>query len=256
MTMRFAITRAVSPDLGQCELTYLPRQEINVQLARQQHDRYERALEALGCQVRRLPEESKLPDAVFVEDTALVVDELAVITRPGAASRRPETTAIAAVLSEYRELAFIEAPGTLDGGDLLAIGKTIYVGVSQRSNRHGVQQLADILTPHGFRVEPVEVGECLHLKSAATLVQADTLLINPNLVERQPFGRLKFIEVDPGEPAAANALLIGETILVPDSFDRTRSRLEAAGITLRTVDVSELQKAEGAVTCCSLIFSA
>ena len=254
--MLIAITREVSPAIGNCELTHLERRTIDVQLAQAQHHQYEECLAALGCEVHRLPVEPDLPDSVFVEDVAIVVDELAIITRPGADSRKPETISIARALKSYRKLFYIEAPGTVDGGDVLRVGKKIFVGLSSRSNLSAIEQMQDVLQPYGYTVKGVQVNGCLHLKSAVTQVTVDTLLINPNWVDTRPFRDWNLIEVDALEPYASNALLIGETVVYPASFPRTRRRLEAHGISVMTVDVSELAKAEGAVTCCSLVFSA
>src|SRR5512139_3298635 len=140
-----AITRQISPRFQDCELTHLDRQPIDLDLARTQHQQYEAALRELGCEVISLPPEPDLPDSVFVEDVALALDEVAVITRPGADSRKPERESIAQALSPYRTLFTIEAPGTLDGGDVLSVGKTVYVGLSSRSNRSGLGQLQQIL---------------------------------------------------------------------------------------------------------------
>ena len=253
--MRIAITRGVSPSIGQCELTHLSRQDIDVNRARFQHAQYEDLLTDFGCQVRRLPEEPDQPDSVFVEDTAIVLDNTAVITRPGASRRRNETESIAEVLKEYRTIVQITDPGTLDGGDVLRIGRTLYVGNSVRSNIPGIKQLMEIVAPLGYDVVVVEVKGCLHLKSAASLVGEQTLLINRSWVDADSFGGSReFIDIDPGEPYAANALLVGDELIYPQSFPRTRLRLENNGIGVRVADVSELQKAEGALTCCSLIF--
>jgi dimethylargininase len=196
-----------------------------------------------------------LPDSVFVEDTALVLDEIAIITRPGAASRQPETTSIAQALHAYRPLAFIQAPGTLDGGDILRVGRQIFVGLSSRSNPAAIEQLRTHVDPYGYTVQGVPMQDCLHLKTAVTQVAPNTLLINRAWVDAGAFDPFDLIDVDTDEPFAANALLIGNTILYPLAFPRTRQRLEQRAIPLKTVDVSELAKAEGAVTCCSLIFA-
>lgn len=252
--MRFAITRQVSPAMDRCELTHLARAPIDVALAAAQHLAYERCLESLGCRIERLPADSTLPDSVFVEDAAIVVDELAVITRPGAASRRAETVAIGKALKRYRPLTFIAAPGVLDGGDILRIGKRLWVGLSGRTNAAGVQQLADALAPHGYTVEGVPVHGCLHLKSAVTQVAPDAVLLNPAWIDAAIFSNQRAIEVAPDEPMAANALLIGDTVVYPSAYPVTRRRLEALGSRVVPLDVSEIAKAEGGVTCCSLIF--
>ena len=249
-----AITRQISPRFNECELTHLDRQPIDLHLARAQHHQYEAALRELSCDVISLPPEPDLPDSVFVEDVALVFDEIAVITRPGADSRKPETESIAWALSPYRMLRTIAAPGTIDGGDVLRVGQTVYVGRSNRSNRSGVEQLQALLAPYGYRVQSVEVTGCLHLKSAVTQVCEDTLLINPAWVDRSIFGEMRFIDVDDGEPSAANAVWIDDAVIYPSSFARTQRRLEEAGLHLKIVAATEVAKAEGAVTCCSLIF--
>ncbi len=248
-----ALTREVSPSLGRCELTHLSRQTIDVEAARAQHRQYERSLAELGCEVRRLPGLPDFPDAVFVEDTALVLEEAAVILRPGAESRRGEVASAADALKAYRPLYAIEPPGTLDGGDVLALDKFLYVGLSSRTNRAGIEQLRRICRPLGYTVKPVEIRSCLHLKSAVSRVGAKTLLVNRAWVDMSDFEGFDYMDVDPSEPMAANALLIGERVIYPQAHEKTRRRLDGREISVVTVDVSELAKAEGGVTCCSLI---
>ncbi|MGH8290560.1 MAG: dimethylarginine dimethylaminohydrolase family protein [Steroidobacteraceae bacterium] len=252
---RIAVTRKVSCAMMRCELTHLERATIDVALAREQHDAYEQALRTLGCQVESLPEEPELADSVFVEDTAIVLEEVAVITRLGAPSRRAETTSIARVLGKYRQLVRIEAPGALDGGDVLRVERSLYVGASSRSNASGIEQLATLLLPFGYRVLRVPMHGCLHLKSAVTQVGNDQLLVNSRHVERQQFPGMRFIEVDESEPTGANALLIGEDVVYPASHPRTAEALQRHGIRVHTVAMSETEKAEGGVTCCSLLLS-
>jgi dimethylargininase len=249
-----AITREISPRIHDCELTHFERRPIDLNRARAQHRQYEECLADLGCKILRLPAEPDLPDSVFVEDTALVLDELAVIMRPGAASRRPETASIADALSPYRKLAYLEAPGTIDGGDVLRIGRTIFVGLSDRSNAAGVEQLGETLKPYGYHVEGVRVNGCLHLKSAVTQVAGDTLLLNPACVDPGTLPKMKLIEVDPSEPSGANALWLNGCVVYPAAFPITLQKLQEAGLTVRSVDISELAKAEAGVTCCSIIF--
>ena len=252
--MLTAITRRVSPSINKCELTHLKRQPIDFEIASNQHEKYENILRSLGVKVISLSAEADLPDSVFVEDAAIVLDEVAVITRPGADSRKSETAGIANALSPFRKLEYIQAPATLDGGDVLVIGKTIYMGISSRSNPPAMEQMQTKLSPYGYTVKGVEISGCLHLKSAVTRVVEQTLLINPEWVNRKNFPGMAFIEIDPAEPQSANALLIGQSVLYPSAFPKTRTRLEEAGICLITMDVSEIAKAEGALTCCSLIF--
>ena len=248
--MPLALTRPVPPSIIHCELTHLAREPIDVTRATEQHRAYEECLAFLGFTVRHLPATPDLPDSVFVEDTAVIVDELAVITRPGAESRRPEVTSVAETLSAYRPLAYIEEPGTLDGGDVLQIGKQIFVGRSERTNDDGIRQLAAHLAPHGFTVQPVELHDCLHLKTAVTAVSDSVVLINRAWAGLPGFD---CIEVDPSEPFAANALRTPRGVLMPSAFPRTIERVRSRGIEVHTVDASELAKAEGGVTCCSLL---
>lgn len=248
-----ALTREVSPSLANCELTHLERVSIDVTRARAQHAAYEEALRSLGCGVVRVAPAPDNPDAVFIEDTAVVIDELAVITRPGAESRRAEVDAVAVALGALRPLAHIEAPGTLDGGDVLIAGRQCFVGRTTRSDDAGIAQLRALLTPHGYTVTGVAVTGCLHLKSAATALDDATLLVNPAWVDVAQFGTLSVIAVDPAEPMAANVVRIGARLLAADGYPSTVARLRAAGYDVTTVPADELAKAEGAVTCCSLI---
>ena len=251
-----ALTREVSASLAQCELSFVPRTRIDLVRARDQHAAYRDALQALGCDVIALPEQPEMPDAVFVEDVAIVTDEVAVMTRPGAASRRREGESVAAILARHRPLHAIVAPGTLDGGDVLRIGRRVFVGESARTNSQGIAQLRAILGAHGHEVESVPTRGCLHLKSAVTALDDRSVLLQPAWIDREPFAAYRIVEVDPGEEHAANVLRIGDTVVSPACFPRTHARIRAAGVDVVTVDVSELQKAEGAVTCCSLVFRA
>jgi dimethylargininase len=253
MNRTVAIVRDVGDALADCELSFVDRSPIDLALARRQHAAYAAALEAAGCEVRQAPSLPSMADAVFVEDTAIVVDELAVLTRPGAESRRGEVASMAEALRSLRPLAWIEAPGTIDGGDVLRIGRSVYVGQSARTNATGLEQLRALLAPHGYSVEGVRTRGCLHLKSAVTVVADDTVLVNPHWLVDDPFGRHRRIEVDPAEEHAANALRAGDAVLYPASFPLTARRLRDAGIDLRLLDLSELQKAEGATTCCSVL---
>ncbi len=254
--MLTAITRAVSPSLVNCELSFISRQSIDLQIARAQHHAYERLLEKLGARVISLPAELNLPDSMFVEDPAIVLDELAVIFPLGTESRRPEADSLAQAISKFRKLEHITLPGTIEGGDVLRIGRKLYVGVTKRSNTEGIRQLATILAPHKYEVISVPVTGCLHLKSALTFLGRNILLANRAWFDPTPFSGHEWIDVDPTEPHAANALSLSNTIIFPASFPRTRARIEAAGYHVTPLDISELQKAESGLTCSSLIFEA
>jgi dimethylargininase len=252
--MLTAITRSVSPAIVNCELSFIPRQPINLEIARAQHLAYEQLLEKLGGRVVSLPAEPALPDSMFVEDPAIVLDELAVIFPLGTESRRPEATSLAQALFKFRKLEHVTLPGTLEGGDVLRIGRKLFVGLSKRSNAEGIRQLAAILVPHRYEVIAVTVTGCLHLKSAVTCLGRDTLLANRAWFDPAPFSGYHWIDVDPAEPHAANALALGNTIIFPASFPRTRARIEARAFHVTPFDISELQKAESGLTCSSLIF--
>jgi dimethylargininase len=241
-----AITRDVSPSINACELTHVQPQAIEYVVASAQHEQYRQMLASLGLEVVSIPADPAYPDCVFIEDTAIVLDDVAVITRPGAESRRGETRAVAEVLEQYRPLVHIEAPSTIDGGDVLVLDDRIYVGLSQRTNEAALAQLRF----HTRReVIPVNVHGCLHLKSAITRVSKGELLVNRDWIDVTPFAGWTLIDVE--EPFAANALLAGDTVVYPNAFPHTREKLRHLDV--REVDASELAKAEGGVTCCSLI---
>jgi dimethylargininase len=247
--MLTAITRAVSPGLNQCELEFRDREPIDVIKAALQHQHYEERLRSLGVTVISLPAEPEFPDAVFVEDPAVVLDEVAVMTRMGAASRRGESESLARVLERYRPLEWLTEPATLEGGDVMRIGRRLFVGASRRSNPAGLARFAEILQPLGYTVEAVQVHGCLHLKSACTYLGRDTILANRAWIDSAPLGDFAIVDVAAGESDAANALAIGDTVLFP-------ARLEDLGWKLLRLDISELMKAEAALTCSSLIFEA
>ena len=251
--MLLAVTRDISPRFSECEITHIDRTPIDVGIAETQHQGYVQALKELGCAVLELPAEPDLPDSVFVEDTAVVLEEAALITNPGADSRKPETASIIQALTPYRELLHIQSPATVDGGDVLVLGKKIFVGMSTRSNGNALDQMNQLLGRFGYRTQGIELHGCLHLKSAVTKVDGTTLLINRNWVDVEHFEGYDLIEVDASEPFAANCLPINGSIIFPTSFPLTADKLERRGFNLRLVVVDELAKAEGAVTCCSLI---
>jgi dimethylargininase len=252
--MLIGITRPVSPTINQCELSFHERQPIDVKRAIDQHAAYEDLISELGVRVVRLATEPDLPDAVFVEDPAVVVEEVAVISRMGAESRRAEARSLADVLSRYRRLEHITEPATLDGGDVMRIGRTLYAGVSARTNREGVEQLANLVRPHDYEVKPINVQGCLHLKSGCSYVGKDSVLVNRAWIDSRRLHSVELIDVPNEEPAAANALLVNNVVVLPASFPKTRALLERRGFQVRSVDLSELQKAEAGVTCTSLIF--
>lgn len=254
--MLTAITRAVSSSLAQCELSFIERKPIDLEKARAQHHAYEALLAKYGVNVVSLPEERDLPDSMFVEDPAIVLDEVAVICTLGTESRRKEAVSLAAALERYRKLAYIKLPGTLEGGDVLRIGRKLFVGLTQRTNAEGIRQLAVMGSQYGYDLTAVRVTGCLHLKSAVTWLGKNLLLANREWFQWKRFEGFEWVDVDPAEPHAANALAIGEVIVFPASFPKTRARIEAQGFRVESLDISELQKAESGLTCSSLLFDA
>jgi dimethylargininase len=265
--MLIALTRSVAPSITRCELTHLQREPIDYARAVREHAAYEDCLRGAGCRVERLPDLPDHPDSVFVEDTAVVFDEIAVVARPGAASRRGEIASTVAALERHRPLAYIQAPGTLDGGDVLIAGRDVYVGISGRTNADGARQLATILAPHRRQVVPVSVTGCLHLKSAVSVLPSgagfssvasafttNRVLLNPAWVDAAIFSGFDIVEIDPAEPFAANVLSVGERVICAEAHSGTRRRLAACGVPTLSVPAGELAKAEGGVTCCSIVF--
>jgi dimethylargininase len=245
-----AYTRAVSPRIAECQLTHLERTPIDAAKAAAQHGSYEAALSDAGFEIVRLPDLADDPDAVFVEDTALLVDDHAIITRPGAASRIVEIDSTAAGLSSDFELHRIER-GHLDGGDVLRIRHRLYVGLSTRTDADGISTLVELVRPLGFEVVQAKLGHCLHLKTGATFAGGNVLLYNPAAVDPAQFAGVEPVAVD--EPEAANCVRAGERLILPAGNPHTAERLRNRGFTVVEVDVSELQKAEAGVTCMSLI---
>src|ERR1700736_6537150 len=254
--MLTAITRGVSPAIVNCELTFMARSPIHFAKAVEQHRAYEQVLEKFGATVISLPTEPVLADSMFVEDPVLVLDELALIFPLGTESRRAEAASLAKVLSRFRELRYVQLPGTAEGGDILRIGRNLFSGLSKRTNEDGIRQLQSIVGEYGYTVTAVPVSGCLHLKSAVTFLGRNTLLANRKWFDASCTPGFEWIDVAPEEPHAANALALGDTVILPASFPLTRERIQARGFTVLPLDISELQKAESGLTCSSLLFDA
>ncbi|HEX5707847.1 MAG TPA: arginine deiminase family protein [Pyrinomonadaceae bacterium] len=251
-----ALTREPARDMSACELTHLERRPIDAAWAAEQHRAYCDALRECGAQVFRLPPIDELPDSVFVEDTAIVLDELAVLTRPGVDSRRGEVEAIEPEVGRLREtVARVEPPATLEGGDVLRVGRRLFVGLSPRTNRAGVEALRAAVGPYGYEVVAVELRGCLHLKTGCASLGGDSVLVNKDWIDPRAFHGLEVVPVAAGEPFAANALSVGRTVCLGAQFTRTAQMLSSRGYDVRAVDVSEFAKAEAGLTCMSLIFN-
>ena len=252
--MDIALTREIPRSLVRCELTHRPREPIDHAAAVAQHDAYCAALQSLGLDVVRLPADEAYPDCCFVEDTAIVLDEVAVLCSPGVPSRRGEVLTVARALARYRPLVRIEQPATLEGGDVLQLGRSLFVGCSARTNPAGIAALRNAVEAFGYRVVPVPLTGCLHLKSAVTALDDQTLLANPAWLDPLDFAGLRIVAVDPAEPDAANVLRVRSALFAHTGFARTIDRLSALGYAVTPLDVSEFLKAEAALTCKSLLF--
>lgn len=252
--MDIALTREVSPEMGRCELTFLEREAIDYGRAVEQHQQYCDLLRSLGLEVLSLAAAAEYPDCCFVEDTAVVLDEVAVLTTLGAPARRGESPAIEQALAPYRRIARMRLPATLDGGDVLQVGRTLFVGLTQRTTAAGIDALSEIVAPLGYEVVPVRVRGCLHLKSAATLLDEDTLLANPEWLDLEPLSKLTVVPVPREEPGAANVLRVRDEVLAHAGFPRTIDLITGRGIRVTALDLSEFLKAEAGLTCKSLLF--
>jgi dimethylargininase len=253
--MFVAITRRPSPLLQSGERTHVGRDPIDVTRALAQHDAYRQTLEACGLAVHRLDDADAFPDGVFVEDTAVVLDELAVLTHPGAPSRRAEVRGIELALRAYRGTERVAAPATLDGGDVIVVGRRILVGRSSRTNAGGVQALAAITRRHGYSVTSVGMHGCLHLKSGCTALPDGRLLVNGDWIPVADLAGFDLVHVPAAEPWGGDVAIANGTVIAAAAYEKTLALIEREGFPVKAVDVSEFAKAEGGVTCLSLIFS-
>lgn len=254
--MLSALTRGVSPTIGDCKLTFMDREPVDVPAATRQHEAYTRCLKQMGVHVMPLEVLCEAPDAVFIQDTAVVVDEVAVVATMGAACRAREVESVAQVLSSHRTLKHLSPPATLEGGDVVRVGRTLYVGVSGRTNEEGIRQLREILAPFDYDVRPVGVRGCLHLSTGCSYLGRGVMLLNPAWVDDTPFREFEILEVPETESWAANTIAVGDSVLMASAFERTCDLVATQGFNVITTDISELQKAEGALTCMSLMFNA
>ena len=249
-----ALMRGVPPTLDRCELTYRVWEPFDLDRAVAQHAAYADLLRSLGLDVLELPPDPALPDCCFVEDVAIVLDEVALLAMPTPPSRRGEIAAVEEAVARFRPLERTPLPATLEGGDVLRVGRRLFVGRSPRTNEAGIARLAAVAEPLGYRVLPVTVTGCLHLKSAVTALDDERLLANPAWLDTGPFAGLGVVRVDLEEPAAANVLRVGGLVVGHPGFPRTLDRLADLGYAVRPLDISEFLKAEAALTCKSLLF--
>jgi len=248
-----ALTHLPSPRINDAERAYVARSGIDYNRALRQHADYCKMLSRCGLAVRTLDVNRDLPDCVFIEDTAIVLDEVAVLASMGVESRRAEPAGIEPVLKEYRQVHRLGPGATLEGGDVLQIGRTLLVGLSSRTNSAGVTALEAIVRRHNYRVIPVAVRQCLHLKSACTALPDGTLLVNPAWLEMTALRAFDFVRVPEEEPLAADTLPIGRRVCVPAENVRTAELIRQRGFEVETVDLSEFAKADGGITCLSIL---
>ena len=250
-----ALTHVPSPRMEHCERTFVDRSTIDFARACRQHDAYCQLLRDCGAEVRVLDVNRHYPDSVFIEDTAIVLEEVAVLAAMGTESRRAEPAGIELELRKHRELRRIAAPATLEGGDVLRLGRTLLVGVSSRTNGAGVMALEAIVRHHGYQVIQVPVHGCLHLKTACTALPDGALLMNPAWLDVEALRRFECVTVPETEPWAANVALVGASVCLPAAHSGTAELIRRLGFAVRTVELSEFAKAEGGVTCLGILFS-
>lgn len=251
-----ALTREVSPRISECELTFIERQVIDYARAVEQHSQYRQLLRSLGAKVVELPSDERCPDCCFLEDTALVLDEMAVVTRPGSEARRREVEGVAPTIVKFREVVRIDAPGMLEAGDVLRLGRKLFVGISTRTNQQGIEMLRGAVQPYGYEVVGIPMKRALHLKSVCTALDDHTVLADKRHFDPAEFSKYELIEVPAEESMAANVLRINGVICLHAGFRRTLGLLQDRGFDTRTVDVSEFLKAEAGLTCMSIFFYA
>ena len=250
-----AITHTPSPRLTDCQLTFVARTAIDYDRAVRQHADYCRVLGECGASVSTLNVNADLPDSVFVEDTAVVLDEVAIMCQLGASSRRAETAGIEPELARYRPIEQIEFPATLEGGDVLRVGRTLLVGLSSRTNTAGVESLARIAGHYGYDVRAVPVHGCLHLKTACTALPDDRLLLNPAWIDMGFVRDFAHVCVPVAEPWGGNIACLNNRVIVAAENVQTAELIHKSGFEVRTVELDEFAKAEGGVTCLSILFS-
>jgi dimethylargininase len=251
-----ALTHVPSPKMNAGLRTFVDRVRIDPHLAMKQHVEFRRMLGRCGALVRTLDANRDLPDGAFVEDAAVVLDEVAILSSMGAADRRLELPVIECELTKYRKVERIDPPAALDGGDVLAVGRTLLVGQSSRTDAAGIRALEAIVRRYGYQVVPVSVGKSLHLKTACTALDDRTLLVNPTWLDKGPLAGFELIPVPQEEPWAANVLRIGDHICMATGNPRTTGVVRQRGLQVETVELSEFAKAEAGITCLCILFEA
>lgn len=250
---KFAIVRGVPDSYSRCERPPSLCDPIDVHLARKQHRAYCEALARLGLEVIDIPPDETFPDCCFVEDAAVIAGPTAIITRMGAASRRGEEVRVREVLETRMTVREVRPPATVDGGDVLVIGRNIYVGVGGRTNEAAVQEVAALVDP-GYRVLAMPFEGVLHLKSACTYVGGGYMLIRPGHFDPGVLGEYGFIEVTEEEAYAANCLSVNGSVLISSGYPQVKRAIQAKGFETLELEMSEFRKGQGSLTCLSKVF--
>jgi dimethylargininase len=248
-----ALTHLPSPNMAECVRSHSDVSPVDDAVARRQHAGYERMLERCGASVRTLSVNLDMPDCVFIEDTAIVLDEVAILCSMGHRSRREEPAGIRPELQRYREVREISLPATIDGGDVLRVGRRLIVGVSTRTSAAAIEALMGIVQHYGYEVDPVRVTGCLHLKSACTALPDGRLLANLDWLDRTALDRYGVLNAPLEEPDAANVALVRGTVCAAAGHPRTADLIRRSGFRVETTELSEFAKADGCVTCLSLL---
>ena len=256
MKRKIALTRGISAGIDRCEVSFIDRVAIDVEKMKQQHRAYEDMLRSMGYEVTQIPADDNCPDCCFIEDTALVLDEIAVITNPGSPARRGEVAGVVSTIEKFRKTVKIEPPATLEGGDVLRIGRNLYVGLTQRTNAAGVEALRKLVEPYGYRVTGVPTPGALHMKSVCTAADERTIVADPTRMDVSAFDGYDIIRIAPEEWMGGDLLPINGTVCIIEGFPKLQSALEARGFKVRAQNMSEFLKAEAGLTCLSLLFEA
>ncbi len=248
-----AITRLPASSLDGCKLTYLTRTPVDPARVRAQHAAFRNVLAECGARVITLDADEARPDGVFIEDTAIVLDEVAIIASMGTYERRAETPAVEEELARHRSIEWIDTPALIEGGDVLRIGRTLYVGRTSRTDDAGIEALRKSVTKYDYRVVPVKVEGCLHLKTGCTSLDEETILINPEWIDQGAFEGFSILPVPDAEPWGACALPVGRSICLSAAYPLTERLVRDRGHSVVTTDISELHKMEGGMTCLAMV---
>ncbi len=250
--MRHAIVRKPGRSFAE-GITTANKGKPCIETAIKQHRQYVEALESLGIEVLVLEADERFPDSTFVEDTAIVNERCAIITRPGAQTRRGEELEILPVLQRfYQKIEYLQGEASLDGGDVLRVKNHFFIGLTQRTNKEGARQLTDILGAYGYTASTIEVEEVLHLKTGVVYLDKGIILATGEFLKTKAFSSYRVLEVVEEEAYAVNCIVVRDTLLIPKGFPKTRDMLQKEGFRTLEVEMGEFEKMDGGLTCLSL----